>query len=134
MRVSVCALHWDCPGTRVAKAWMGLLPPETQARLCVEKVAASIKAFGWRQPVVVDSEEVIVIGHLRRAAGKSIGEKECPVHVARDLSPAQIKALRLADNRTNEESTWHLELLPADFADLKGMYRYSHSVHKKSLH
>ena len=60
----------------------------------VEKVAASIKAFGWRQPVVVDSEEVIVIGHLRRAAGKSIDEKQCPVHIARDLSPAQIKALR----------------------------------------
>ena len=58
----------------------------------VDKVAASIKAFGWRQPVVVDSEEVIVIGHWRRAAGKSIGEKECPVHIARDLSPAQIKA------------------------------------------
>lgn len=66
----------------------------------VEKVAASIKAFGWRQPVVVDKDEVIVIGHLRRTAGRSIGEKQCPVHVAGDLSPAQIKALRLADNRT----------------------------------
>ena len=100
----------------------------------VEKAAASIKAFGWRQPVVVDSEEVIVIGHLRRATGKWIDEKQCPVHIARDLSPAQIKALRLADNRTNEESTWDLELLPAEFAELKGMDRYSHSVHKKSLH
>ena len=99
----------------------------------VEKAAASIKAFGWRQPVVVDSEEVIVIGHLRRAAGKSIDEKQCPVHIARDLSPAQIKALRLADNRTNEESTWDLELLPAEFADLNGPLLSQRAQEKPTL-
>jgi hypothetical protein len=80
----------------------------------VEKVGASIREFGWRQPVVVDNEDVIVIGHLRRAAGKSIGLTECPVHVAADLTPVQIRALRLADNRTNQESEL-LDLKALDF-------------------
>lgn len=85
----------------------------------VEKVAASIREFGWRQPVVVDSEGVIVIGHLRRAAGKSAGLTECPVHVARDLTPAKIRALRLADNRTHDEAEWDLDVLAAEFGELK---------------
>ena len=87
----------------------------------VAKVGASIKAYGWRQPVVVDSKEVIIIGHLRRAAGKAEGFTECPVHVARDLTPAQTRGLRLADNRTNQESSWDLELLAAEFLELKAM-------------
>ena len=74
-------------------------------------MASSIREYGWRQPVVVDSEGVIVIGHLRRAAGKSIGLTECPVHVARELTPAQIRGLRLADNRTNQEASWDMDLL-----------------------
>ena len=85
----------------------------------VEKVAISIREFGWRQPVVVDSQGVIVIGHLRRAAGKSIGLIECPVHVAADLSPTKIRALRLADNRTAQEADWDLDILASEFADLK---------------
>jgi hypothetical protein len=85
----------------------------------VEKVATSIREFGWRQPVVVDSQGVIVIGHLRRAAGKSIGLTECPVHVAADLSPAKVRALRLADNRTAQEAEWDLDILASEFADLK---------------
>lgn len=84
----------------------------------IEKVAASIRAYGWRQPVVVDLNEVIVIGHLRRAAGKHIGLTEVPVHVARDLSPAQIRGLRLADNRTNQEASWDDELLGLELAEL----------------
>lgn len=87
----------------------------------VAKVGASIKTYGWRQPIVVDKDGVIVIGHLRRAAGKSIGETQCPVHVADSLTPAQIRGLRLADNRTNQESDWNIDLLTAEFADLKAM-------------
>ena len=87
----------------------------------IAKVGASIKEYGWRQPVVVDSKGVIVIGHLRRAAGKAEGFTECPVHVARDLTPAQTRGLRLADNRTNEESGWDLELLGAEFLELRAM-------------
>lgn len=85
----------------------------------IETVAASIKAYGWRQPIVVDSTEVIAIGHLRRAAGKHLGLTECPVHVASDLTPAQIRGLRLADNRTSEESAWDLDLLRVEMGELK---------------
>ena len=87
----------------------------------VAKVGASIKEYGWRQPVVVDSAGVIVIGHLRRTAAKAIGLTECPVHVASDLSPAQIKALRLADNRTHDEADWVDDLIQSELLELKGM-------------
>jgi len=87
----------------------------------ISKVGASIREYGWRQPVVVDSKEVIVIGHLRRAAGKNIGETQCPVHVAADLTPEQIRGLRLADNRTNQESVWDLDLLGVEFLELKAL-------------
>jgi len=85
----------------------------------VEKVAASIREYGFRQPVVVDSEGVIVIGHLRRAAARTIPLTEIPVHVARDLTPAQIRGLRLADNRTNQEADWDEDLLRMEFLELK---------------
>jgi DNA modification methylase len=84
----------------------------------IEKVAASIREYGWRQPVVVDAHDVIVIGHLRRTAGKFLGLTEIPVHVARDLTPAQIRGLRLADNRTNQEASWDEELLAPELAEL----------------
>jgi DNA modification methylase len=83
------------------------------------KVGASIKEFGWRQPVVVDSEGVIIIGHLRRAAGREAGLPTCPVHIARDLSPAKVRALRLADNRTHEEAAWDLDILTAEMLELR---------------
>ncbi len=93
----------------------------TWSARAVAKVAASIRAYGWRQPLVVDADDVIVIGHLRRAAGKSLGLMEVPVHVALDLSPAQIRGLRLADNRTNQEATWDEELLGLELAELKDL-------------
>ncbi len=87
----------------------------------VEKVASSIREYGWRQPVVVDANDVIVIGHLRRAAGKFLGLTEIPVHVARDLTPAQIRGLRLADNRTNQEASWDETLLALEISELDGL-------------
>jgi hypothetical protein len=85
----------------------------------IEKVASSIREYGWRQPIVVDTHDVIVIGHLRRAAGRKAGMTECPVHVARNLTPEQIRGLRLADNRTHEESGWDFELLGPELMDLE---------------
>jgi hypothetical protein len=85
----------------------------------IEKVSASIREFGWRQPIVCDTSDVIVIGHLRLAAARYLGMKQVPVHVASDLNEAQIKALRLADNRTHEEAEWDLQLLGAELIDLK---------------
>src|ERR1035437_1294960 len=91
------------------------------SKFAISKVASSIKAFGWRQPLVVDSKGLIVIGRLRRAAGRSLGLAECPVHVAADLSPAKIRALRLADNRTNQEADWDMEMLATEFGELKAL-------------
>lgn len=85
----------------------------------IDKVAASLKEFGWKQPVVVDAQGVIVVGHTRVLAAKKLGLAEVPVVVASDLTPAQCKAYRLADNRTNEEAEWDNPLLALELEDLK---------------
>lgn len=87
----------------------------------VEKVAASIREYGWRQPLVVDTEGVLVIGHLRRSAARHLKLTEVPVHIARDLSPEKIRGLRLADNRSHDEATWDEDLLRAEFGELKAL-------------
>lgn len=66
-------------------------------RNAAEKVAESIKAFGWRQPIVVDAEGVIIAGHGRHAAAQLLKLKKVPVHVAADLTPDQVRALRVAE-------------------------------------
>jgi DNA modification methylase len=87
----------------------------------VDKVAASIKEFGFRQPVVVDKEGVIIIGHVRRRSAKKLGLAEIPVHVAADLTPGQVKALRIMDNRSSDEVQFDFELLGPELLDLKGL-------------
>lgn len=87
----------------------------------VDAVAESIRQFGFRQPIVVDAEGVIVCGHTRWKAALKLGLTEVPVHVAKDLSPEKIKAYRIADNKSSELATWDLELLPIELADLQGM-------------
>ena len=84
----------------------------------VAKVAASLKEFGFQQPIVVDGQDVIVAGHTRLQAAKSIGLKQVPVVVATGLTPAQIKAYRLADNRTNEEASWLDDILADELKEL----------------
>jgi DNA modification methylase len=91
------------------------------SELAIEKVARSIKDFGWRQPIVVDGEGVIIAGHTRLLAAKKMGASEVPVCVAADLSPEQVKAYRLADNRSHEEAEWDLDMLGAELFDLKGL-------------
>jgi ParB-like chromosome segregation protein Spo0J len=85
----------------------------------IDKVAASLKEFGWRQPIVVDEEGVIVVGHTRLQAAQKLGLAEVPVHVAVGLTATQIKAYRLADNRVHEEAEWDKELLALEIEDLK---------------
>ena len=87
----------------------------------VDKVAESIRQFGWRQPIVVDAEGVIICGHTRFKAAQKLGLKEAPVHVATDLTPEQIKAFRIADNKVHEFSTWNLDLLQTELSELQGM-------------
>lgn len=87
----------------------------------VDAVAASIKEFGFRQPIVVDGEGVIVVGHTRHRAARRLGLKEVPVHVASDMSPEQARAYRIADNRLAEIATWDEELLALELQALQGM-------------
>jgi len=87
----------------------------------VEAVARSIREYGFRQPIVVDADGVIIVGHTRWKAALKLGLEEVPVHVASDISPEQIKAYRIADNKTAELATWDMELLPVELSDLQGM-------------
>ncbi len=83
----------------------------------VEHIANSIKEFGFKQPLVVDANNVLVIGHGRLLAAKKLGMDTVPCVRADDLTPEQIKALRLADNKTNE-SDWDAELLNIELDDI----------------
>jgi DNA modification methylase len=98
------------------------IPYESNPRVCpaeaIAKVAASLAEFGFRQAIVVDGEGVVIVGHTRLAAAKQLGLRQVPVHIAADLSPAQAQAYRIADNRTNEETSWESELLFSEIAEL----------------
>ncbi len=97
-------------------------PYEKNPRLndkAVDPVAASLKEFGFRQPIVVDGEGVIIAGHTRYKAALKLGLKKVPVHVAVDLSPEQVKAYRIADNKTAELSEWDFDILPIELSELK---------------
>jgi DNA modification methylase len=85
----------------------------------IEKVAKSIKEFGFRQPIVVDKEKIIVVGHTRYRASKKLGLTNVPITIAENLTPEQINAYRIADNRTNEEAEWDIELLKSELKDLQ---------------
>jgi DNA modification methylase len=85
----------------------------------IEKVAKSIKEFGFRQPIVVDTNRIIVVGHTRYRASKKLGLKEVPITIAENLTQEQINAYRIADNRTNEEAEWDLELLKTEIKELE---------------
>lgn len=85
----------------------------------VDAVAASLREFGFRQPIVVDSGGVIIVGHTRWKAAKKLGLAKVPVHVAKDLTAEQIKAYRIADNQTASIAEWDYELLPIELKDLQ---------------
>lgn len=84
----------------------------------VDAVANSIKEFGWQQPIVVDKDNVIIVGHTRYKAAKKLGMDKVPVVVADNLSPEQVKAYRLADNKTGELTDWDMGLLDDELADI----------------
>jgi len=99
-------------------------PYEANPRIndgAVKAVTASLREFGFRQPIVVDSDGVIIVGHTRWKAGLKLGLKQVPVHVATDLTAEQIKAYRIADNQTATLAEWDYDLLPIELQDLQGM-------------
>jgi DNA modification methylase len=87
----------------------------------VEAVMASLREFGFRQPIVVDAEDFIIVGHTRHKAAQKLGLAQVPVHVATDLTPAQVKAYRIADNQTATIADWDMELLPLELLGLQEM-------------
>ena len=83
----------------------------------IEHIANSIKRFGWQQPIVIDKDRVVIIGHGRLLAAKHLNLEQVPVVFADDLSDEDVKALRLADNKLNE-SDWIGNLLDEELAEL----------------
>jgi ParB-like chromosome segregation protein Spo0J len=102
-----------------------ITPYERNARVisekAVEKVASSLTEFGWQQPIVVDEGGVIIAGHTRLLAAASLEHETVPVLVAVDLAPEQVKAYRLADNRTHQETDWDFALLAPEMKTLEEM-------------
>lgn len=84
----------------------------------VDKVASSIKNFGFKVPIVVDGDNEIIAGHTRLKAAKKLGMDEVPCIVADDLNDEQIKAYRLVDNRAGEFSEWDMEILQEELKEL----------------
>lgn len=98
-----------------------LKPYENNPRFnddAVEYVANSIKNFGFKVPMVIDKDNVIVAGHTRYKASLELGLKEVPCIIADDLNEEQIKAFRLADNKVSEKASWNYDLLDLELDDI----------------
>lgn len=101
-----------------------LIPYENNPRVnekAVEKVASSIREFGFKVPIVIDKNNVIINGHTRIKACKKLGITEVPVIIADDLTEAQVKAFRIADNRTGEYAEWDMQKLEMEVQQLQEM-------------
>jgi hypothetical protein len=84
----------------------------------VAAVAESIRRYGYTQPIVVDAERVIIVGHTRYAAMRRLGVRSAPVRIAAELTPEQVKQLRVMDNRTKDFSSWVFDDLTAELEGL----------------
>ena len=96
-------------------------PYENNPRIndeAVEYVANSIKEFGFRNPIILDKNNVIICGHTRLLASKELKLKEVPCIIADDLTDEQVKALRLADNKVAEKSMWDYSKLDEELEDI----------------
>ncbi len=92
--------------------------PRSISDIAVEKVANSIKNFGWRQPIVVDKDYVIIVGHTRLFAARKLKLSVVPVTIADDLNAQETKAYRIADNRTGQETDWLDDFLKTEIMKL----------------
>lgn len=106
----------------ISKSIESINPYESNPRnneRAVEKVVSSIKEFGFKVPIIIEKNGTIVAGHTRYLAAKQLELKEVPCIIADDLTPAQIKAFRIADNKTAEYSEWDFDLLTQELEELK---------------
>lgn len=85
----------------------------------VEKISNSIKQFGFLQPIVVDKDYIIIVGHARHKGAKKLKLKKVPIVIADGLSADKVKAYRLADNKTNELTNWDDDKLFMEIGELK---------------
>lgn len=98
-----------------------LKPYKKNARFnenAIAKVAESIKMFGFKNPCVIDKNDVLIVGHTRWASAKQLGLEKVPCIIADDLTPKQVKAFRLVDNRTSEFASWNYDLLQSELETL----------------
>ena len=86
----------------------------------VRFVAQSIKQFGFKIPIIIDKDNVIVAGHTRYKACKELGIEEAPCILADDLTPEQVRAFRIAENKTSERATWDNDILGDELKSLIG--------------
>lgn len=94
----------------------------------IDNVAESIKQYGFVQPIVIDKDGVIVIGHCRFAAAKKLGMKEVPCVCVDELTEEQVKALRIVDNKSNE-SAWDIDFLADELAEVDlSMFDFDFSI------
>lgn len=94
---------------------------ERNARIndkAVDKVKESIKEFGFQSPIILDKNKTIIAGHTRLKAAKELGYKKVPCIIAENLTPTQVKAFRLADNKTAEIAEWDYDILPDELKAL----------------
>ena len=99
-----------------------IIPYEKNPRIndaAVEAVARSIKEFGFRVPLVLDKNNVIITGHTRLRSAKLLGLTEVPCIIADNLTPEQVQAYRIADNKTGKIAEWDYALLPMELKDLQ---------------
>lgn len=87
----------------------------------VDAVAESIREFGFKVPIVVDRDNVIVAGHTRLKAAKKLGLETVPCVIADDLSPEQVRAYRLADNKVGELAEWDEDKLADEYARIENI-------------
>ena len=93
--------------------------PRKLSDKAITKVANSIKEFGFRQPIVVDEKNIIVVGHTRYQAARKLGLNKVPVTQIKGLTPEQVNAYRIADNKTNEYADWDDDLLALELKELE---------------
>lgn len=101
-----------------------IIPYENNPRKnenAVDKVAESIKKFGFQNPIIVDKNHVIIAGHTRYKASQKLGLDEVPVIVAKNLTEEQVKAYRLADNKTGEFAEWDMNALNKEIYELENI-------------
>ena len=88
----------------------------------IDIVAGSIKEFGFKNPIIIDKDNVIIAGHTRLLASRKLGLTDVPVIRAEDLSKQQVKAFRIADNKTSEYAEWDIDLLKIELSGLEDMF------------